>query len=587
MKRRRRILMGLAGLIALLLASLFPAYQAFLKWDFRRMDSLARQALAEGDYPEARRLAQEILRVNQTDDAMLKVLYAAMVAQNDPKAAEIARHLTRHSFGTAESRLDGFRKVCADLPLPRVFQSWLTLPAADRQLPGFLTAFVSRLIEQEMPREADELLRQNPSLPDDPELQGLQARNWLAMGGTDELIQAQQRIAELMEQGGATALPAFRLLAQVPQNQFRSGYFLEIAPWLEQQAAATPADHLLGRIQQLQRMPDDQARIVAEAIQTYGAREPVACARWLRGLGLAREALELGLAAEPVEWAPVKAELLADLGYWSELEDWLATAPAGLTAVDIATQRAIAAGKLGDSGRSRSLWESVLREARMVSTSNALLAVAAQTRAAGMEEMSREALLEAVMLRRGRLPFWSSLRHLLPWLRQADRSEQLASLCQIMAEIDFTTPEPRLEAIDLNHLLGRLQPAAALSQLELLAKNYPPLVADPRYHEVCATVFLGDGKPNQALTALDDSRQSRRPGSPRRAAVTTLAKAALASPIPSPKAIRDALPTQGMTSDELKFHTGLIEKLAPKPPPQGTPPSPPAKPGGSSAPAPK
>jgi hypothetical protein len=260
MKRNRRILIALAGLIALLLASLFPAYQAFRKWDLKRGASLAKQALAAGDYSEARRRALELLRVNQNDDAMLLVLYTAMVAQNDPKAAEIAQHLARHVAGTLESRLDGFQKVCADLPLPRVFQSWLTLPAADRQLPGFLSAFVSRLIEQEMPKEADELLRQNPALPDDPELQGLQARSWLAMGTADESIQAQQKIAELMEQGGTTALPAFRLLAQVPQKQFRSGYFVEIAPWLAQQAAATPADHLLGRIQQLQRTPADQRR---------------------------------------------------------------------------------------------------------------------------------------------------------------------------------------------------------------------------------------------------------------------------------------------------------------------------------------
>lgn len=559
MRLRRWIQIGLLGLLGLLLAGVWPVYLGFRKWDLGRGQQIAREALAAGDFSEARRRAQLILREDPTNYGMLKILHAAMVAQKDPKASDLVPLLARDPGGTAESRLDGFREVCVNLPLPSVFRNWLTLPDGDRKHPGFLQAFVNRLIEQGMPGDAEELLRQSPETARDPELQVLQARCWLGKGTAADLLQAQEKIADLMNDGGPTGLAAFRLLSQIPLEQFRSGYFLEIGPWLEQQPGATAADLLLGRIQPLDRFPAEESRIVAEAVNAFGTREPVACARWLRGLGRAREALALGAKVDAAAWAPTKADLLADLGLWSELEDWLSTAPAGLTTIEILTRRVIAADKLGDPARSRSLWEIILREAGAVKTSNVLLDVAAQTQAAGMEEMSRVALLEAVRLKRGRLPFWNNLRTLVPWLRETDRGDRLLVLCQVMTELDFTTPEPRLEALDLGYLLGRSDPADALGQLEQLLKNYPKVAADPRYHEVRATVLLGDGKSKEALEALNDSRQSIRPSSPRRTAVTAFAKAALASAPPSAEALRDGIPWREMIREERDFCKNLLE----------------------------
>lgn len=559
MKRKRRIQLGLLGLLVMLLSGVWPVYLGFGKWSRWRGQQIAREALAAGDYSEARRQAQLILREDQTNYGMLKILHAAMVAQKDPKAADLVSALARNPAGTAESRLIGFREVCADLPLPGVLRNWLTLPDGDRKLPEFLGAFATRLVEQGLSGDAEELLRQSPETARNPELQVLLARCWLGKGTAADMLRAQEKISDLMNDGGPTGLTAFRLLSQIPTSQFRSGYFLEIGSWLEQQPGVTPADLLLGRIQQLDRFPAEKSSIVAEAVKAFGTREPVACARWLLGLGLAREALSLGAYADPAEWAPTKADLLADLGLWSELEDWLSTMPSGLTKIEITTWRAIAAEKLGDPARSRSLWQIILREAVAVKTSNVLLDVAAQTQAAGMEEMSREALLEAVRLKRGRLPFWNNLRPLLPWLRKADRGDQLLVLCQIMTEFDFTTPEPRLEALDLSYLLGRSDPADTLGQLVELLKNYPKLATDSRHYEVQATLLLGAGKPKEALAALDNARQTIRPPTSRRTTLTAMAKAALASPRPSAESLREALPWKSMIREERNFFNRLLE----------------------------
>ena len=572
MKRRRRIMVGLAILVMLLMAGSIPLYAVYRKWDLRQTERQAQESLAAGKFGEARRLAQEVLRAKQNDPAMLKVIHAAMVAQKDPAAADLARYLTRESSNDEASRISGFRDVCAELPLPSVFHSWLTLPAQDRKLAAYVKPFTTRLIEQSMPVEADQILQQYLQASDDPELQLLQIRAWLAKDTPEDLSRAQKKIAGLMEQGGSAGLAAFRLLSQVPLDQFRSGYFLEIAPWLEQQEGATAADKFLGHIQQLQRTPAEKSRIVAEAVKNQGSRDPVACARWLRGLGLSRDALALGTGVEPAAWAPVKADLFADLGLWKELEEWLSTAPVGLTPVEIATRRVIAAGKLGDETLRRQQWDFILAQSKVVKTSNVLLDVALQTHAAGLEEMSREALLEAVILKRGRLPFWNSVRSLEPWLRKADRGDRLASLCQIMAELDFTTPEPQLEWIDLGYLQEKSKPAAALKLLDELAKNYPKLVSDSRYHVVRATVLLGDGKAKEALAALDDPRQDSRLSSARRTTVTALAKADLATKeIPSSDALRSSIPWKDLIREERNFFTGRLDAMAakfiPAPPP--------------------
>jgi hypothetical protein len=562
MKRKRRIMAGRAILVILLVAGSIPLYAVYRKWDLRRTERQARQSLAAGKFGEARELAQEVLRAKQDDPAMLKVIHAAMVAQKDPGAAELARYLIRESSSDEASRLDGFRDVCAELPLPRVFHSWLTLPAADRNLAAYVKPFATRLIEQSMPEDADQILQQYLQASDDPELHLLQIRAWLATGTPGDLSRAQKKIAGLMDQGGTSGLAAFRLLSQVPLDQFRSGYFLEIAPWLEQQQGATAADKLLGHLQPLQRTPAEKPRIVAEVVKSQGSRDPVACARWLRGLGMSRDALELGNGVDPAAWAPVKADLFADLGLWKDLEEWLSTAPAGLTPVEIATRRVIAAGKLGDETLRREQWDFILAESKVIKTSNVLLDVAVLTHAAGMEEVSREALLEAVMLQRGRLPFWNSIRSLVPWLRKADRGDRLASLCQIMAELDFTTPEPQLEWIDLSNLEEKSKPAAALKLLDELAKNYPKLVSDSRYHEVRATVLLVDGKAKEALAALGDSRQSSRLPTPRRTTISILAKADLATrEIPSSGALRSLIPWTDLIREERDFFNRRLHAM--------------------------
>lgn len=559
MRRKRRIQIGLLVLLGLLLASVWPIYHCIRKWNLRRGELVAREALMAGDFSEARRRALLVLREDQTNFEMLKILHAAMVAQKDPKASELVPALGRDPAGTPEDRLNGFREACTNLPLPSVFRFWLTLPSGDRKLPGFLKEFATRLIEQGMLADAEEMLRQSPETSRNPELQLLQARCWLGKGSAADMLRAQEKIAALMNDGGPTGLSAFRLLSQIPIDQFRSGYFMEIGPWLEQQPNVTPADLLLGRIQQLDRFPAEKSRIVAEAVKAFGTSEPVACARWLRGLGLAREALDLGPNADAAGWAPTKADLFADLGLWSELEDWLSTAPAGLTTIDIITRRLIAAEKLGDTVLRRSLWEMILREASAVKTSNVLIDVAAQTQAAGMEEISREALLEAVSLKRGRLPFWNNLRTLAPWLRQADRGDRLLVLCQIMAELDFTTPEPRLESLDLGYLLGHSEPANILGQLDELVKNHPKLATDSRYYEVRATVLLGDGKSEEALGLLNDPRQNNRSSSQRRTVVATFAKAALAPSPTSAETLREQIPWNRMIREERNFFKNLME----------------------------
>lgn len=564
-KRRRIIGIGVIGLLVLVLAGMLPVYQSVRKWNATRNERLAEKALAAEDFEEARSLAQKCLRENPASYPMLKVLHTALVALKDPKASELAPALARNPAGTMQSRLEAFQEACAELPLPSVFRSWLTLPEQDRKQPGFLKAFANRLIEQEMTGEAEEILRQSPHTPRYPDLQLMQARCWIRMAAPSDWIRAQKRIADLMESGGPTALSAFRLLALVPTREFRSGYFTELGPWLKQQPGVTSADHLLGSIQSLARFPGEKAKIVGEFLQSFQEKDPVACARWLQRLEMSQEAMSLGVNVAAEEWAPVKADLLADLGLWHELDDWLSTAPSGLTKIEALTWRVIAAEKLGDSTRSMSWLQMIQREAKAIKSSNVLLDVAAQTHEAGMENVSREAMLGAVMLQRGRLPFWSGVRSLVPWLRESKRSDSLFLLYQVMSEIDFTSPEPRLEVLDTSVVNNTIAPTAGLVQLDQLAKMFTKISAESRYHEVRATMLLADQKPKEALDALNDARQSARVPSTRRTCLTVLAKAATVVPRPEAQAVRESIPWRDMTGKEREFFSAWLDRQFVKP----------------------
>lgn len=128
-----------------------------------------------------------------------------------------------------------------------------------------------------------------------------------------------------------------------------------------------------------------------------------------------------------------------------------------------------------------------------------------------------------------------------------------------MTEIDFTTPAPQLEALDLGHLLGT-SAAATYGQLDLLAKNYPKLTADPRYHEVRATVLVGEGKAMEALETLRDPRQNAGASSPRRTLITSFAQAAQTSSPPDAASFRETVQWRGLIREEREFFTQLLER---------------------------
>jgi len=524
------LLIGLAcltalGIVGYMLAK--PAYHKFRAWRIEQNAVSAQQALAAGRYDEARRLALSVVRLRKKDrHEMLVVLRESMDKLDDPRAVGIARSLMVVPGHTPEDRIKGFEMTCERLPTAVVFGTWSGLDKKERRDPAFLAPLVKRLIDQGLIGDAKNLLSKCYDIDRQPALLLERARLRLMSGNSANLDGAQFDIAAVMAMGGCHALPAFRMLAEVPWDKFRSGYFPELGEWIAKQKAATVSDRLIALIQEFSRFPQRASEITDDAVEKYGADHPLEVAEWLTSIGQPERALPL-LPDDPkladIQSFRARADALAALERWEDLSAWLGSdPPVGFPSLELHARHVIACNHTGNTAMRTQEWEESLRNATAEPNKNGFLELHKWMKEAGLDDLAREAMVSAVRLNRGRLPLFIQVRDLAPWLRDRRRGLALREFARVMAGLEPGNPYPIAIALDLGCVSGSIDPSVTVEGLTKLLEKNPDMKG---LDEALATALLLDKQPDKALAQLPPDAVTRPDPSPYALAITGVAMA--------------------------------------------------------------
>jgi len=502
---RRRVavlITAIASLVALAAFTAKPAYRLLREWRVDRMIQQSDEALQRGNLVESRRLALAALNIRKNDYQTLKLLSRSMTALNDSRTGSLTMALMSHPDTTEEDRLLSFKTACEELPLGWVLTLRANLGKEKADSPEYLVLFVERVIDQGNLRLAQELLMSRSDSYLDNALRIQTARLMIQKGTHESLDAAQLTISDLIFNDAPERLEAFRLLADIAPENFRSGLFPELSLWIENLAEATTSDKLLARIQQIQRRPGARDQIIAEAIASYTQDDLAAVTSWLLSLGEAEKALELipeEDSSSDFDLFRQRAKALAALGRWREATEWLSTPPAQFPKLELHCLRVLSSNN--PSRRTRE-WTLALEEASLEENRNAFLDLYEWMREAGELNYTREAMVEAVKLGRGRLPDWAILRVLVPWLRTKSDPESQFRFFTSMAEIEPGNLVVSLEYADIACLLGKTEPWVRKKLIEM-GQLEPDLQSSDRYLEVLATTYLLNDQPQEALATLD------------------------------------------------------------------------------------
>jgi hypothetical protein len=393
----------------------------------------------------------------------------------------------------------------------------------------------------------------------------LQAVRGLLKGGkAPSLNRAQSHIADLIADGGPTALPAFRLLAEIPLEKFRADGFPDLERWILTQPEATTDDQLLALIQKRHRFPGQLSEIAKEATTRFAGKDPAAVGRWLNQIGLAGETLNLlpaEQAAADVDSFLARADALIALKRWPEAIEWLAAPPGKVPMLELHSRRMICDGKPGEAARHGKAWTEALLEVGAGPNPDALLEFSRRMHEAGLDELANESMVAAVRTGRGRLPFWKQIRHLLPWMRARQQAQTMFEVCSVMAGLEPANVEVAIEALDLECILGKSQSAAMLEQLEQLEKQHPGISEERRFRELKATVLLQAEQPEAAIAACGPNATESGNTSDRLIAVAAVAKAMLDENETSAQ-LFERVDWKRMLREEKEFFTKLLAQLS-------------------------
>jgi hypothetical protein len=566
---RRLIVDSLILVLCILISAMLakPAYVAFRQWRTERMAEDAAEALAAGDFVEAKRLAGTVLVINRERHDMLTILQRSMEGLKDPGAVDISRMLMVHPEATEEDHIRGFEDTCASMPIASVTATWMALGEKKAFSPTYLLPFATRWFDQGLNDEDGPRLMNRTDLSLEPELHLQAVRGLMKSTSDPSLSNAQSHIAGLMAVGGDTALPAFRLLAGVPLEEFRDDAFPDLESWIQTQPEATTDDHLLALIQRRYRFPDRLNDLAKQAIDRFAAKDPAAVGRWLNQVGLAEQTLTLlpeEQAAADVGPFLARADALIALERWPDAVKWLASPHQKAEKIEIQSRRMICDGKPDNGTRRSKAWADALLEVGGTGPDpDALLEFSRRMQEAGLKELAAEAMVAAVRTGRGRLPFWHQIRDLLPWLQARQQGQAIAEVCSVMARLQPSNPEVVIEALDMDCILGKSKAATLLKQIEELEKQHPTVREMIRFRELKGTVLLQADQPEAALTACGPDVTGHENPSDRLIAVTAAAKAMLGQN-PDAAQLFERVVWKHKLREEKDFFTRFMVKFSPR-----------------------
>lgn len=497
----RWLLVG-AMVAGLIVAGARPAYRRVRVWYSDRNVEEAERAIAAGDATRARDRAMAALQLDAGRFDAIRVLGQAFPLLRDPNAPAVASALLADPRSSEDDRLRAFQTLVETAPVALLGSAWNEIGPERQQRLEFRLPFIRRLIDQTHYAEAIGLLRETGDLAAEPDLE-LQWVRLLVRAGEDEhWREAQDRARKALAARGPAAARLVGLLEEIPADKIDPACAQAAVEWAGLQAdLAVGARLAVAYLRQsaLSAHPDEDRRATVEALNSTAPAE-VVC--WLVRHGHADEALGVvppPAAAMSAAWFEARNQALVAAQRWDEWRENLDKAPPDAPRVELACDRAIAWERLGNTSRRNAEWNMALVEARGDLSRNAFLVLAERVERAGMIPQAEDAMVQAIMLGRGRIPLFQRLQPLVVSLSRQGRERELMLVMATLLGFEPGNPVLVTNHAYLACLFGTIEPAILRQRMEVIREKLPQAVP---VRCVVAATWLADGNPGQAAEAL-------------------------------------------------------------------------------------
>jgi len=493
-RRKRLILWIVLGL--LLLAAAFaarPAYHFAKRWRARGLAATAESLIAAKQWKEALPKVQSASQLAPAEPAVVRAVAHFYSGVGNPAGFGVWRTLLSFPSATIADRRDAVRFCLTVDQLDFAQEQLSILLQAEPQNPETLELAAQLALQKGDRGAALEFTRRLLSLkPADPHLLLRQARLTLLSPDTREQRQGRDALFALSEGSGEVALEALQALAgwpALPPDRAET-----VAAGLEKHPAAHLEQRLAAVALRIRVHPLQRAELVEGAIaQAAGASpdELPLLGRWLLQHGAPERVLDLITPAAALtrqDLFLVRADALAALGRWAEIQETLKTEKTPLDPSYVEIFLARAARELGEDRTAEAHWLAALSAAQKPPQT---LFVAQYAEKTGNRGIAIKAWRELA-----RVPGWGIKAHLslLPLLEATGDTLALRDAVRELVKISPHDPSPRNDLAYLDLLLKENVPAALKVATELF-RLHPDLLA---YRNTLALAYLRSGAPENA-----------------------------------------------------------------------------------------
>lgn len=492
-------------LAAMGMTLLRPAYRVFKSWRLERNLAAAQVAVEEVRMDEARDLSLTVLRAGDPRIEAFRILEKSMDSLRDPRHADIARALISHPEGSDVDRLKGFRGMVADVPLGLLGQGWSSLPESCKTNPEFAILFADRLGEDRRFSEAASVLL---GVPEKVRTAGTEQgliRILIRSGKREGYDEAQRRMAALWPVTAEGLAGWLDLLEEIPPLSLRPEYLVRVKSALESPGTTEDPARValaLARIEYAANYAT-RAGVLERTVSRWQESAPEQLAKFLHDLGLHGLLLETfpasRVAGDP-RLFPRVLDAMQRTGAWDRIGPLLEAHGSVLPKMELLAQRALLAGKTGDSAGLVREWNEAMGEAKSGTSGNLFLELHRFARDQGMEAQASQAMLEAIRRGRGKLPLYEDLKFLLNELAGQGRETTLLEISALYLSFEPGNPALLTQYAYLASLNNLALPKDILRALEPLAKAFPKQMP---IQCVLASVYLSDNQPAKAAEVLD------------------------------------------------------------------------------------
>ncbi len=438
---------------------------------------LAKEAISEGNFPEARDRSYQILRRNPGSTEVLPLLLHAQDRLGDPMRAQLAlSFLDNTKDADPAQRLFAWEVSCRSASTWRLGAMWRKLEEREKSDLRYLEPWARRMISEDLNDMAISLLQALPE-PRPAATERLLLDAMVAKADQASFIQAQVRIAGALEEQSASAAELLDATDGIPYGSLMPRLSQACRKWLDAGNKPDVADELRLIRLRMAAEPGDADSLFATGMGKFAGSEPFATGRWCLLVGKPADAVPLLsplAAAGNMEAYGLLADHYRGTGDHDAWAGLIAGCPQGVDGGILYCDRAFIFSKKAQP-REQAEQEQLSFEGatRRQIVDDSVVKLARRAHQSGLTNLARRLWIEIITRGMGPPPYSQQIEYVFAELEERREEESLFQMLSTYSFLEPYNPKILSKFLYLSCLRGQATPANAIADIGKMSEMLP------------------------------------------------------------------------------------------------------------------